>query len=509
MKKFDRGYIYSSLVSDFFATVIIFFAFFGDFFFEEESAERENVIAAIPYLVIAFFVVYFAFITYRILYYKTSGYELAETEIKCKRGVLFRKQSVLEYTRIHAVNKKQNLFHRIFGIAVLTVDSGSTNTSHQAEITVIEKNSTVDFLMAELNSAKECGRKETVEKPKEELLLSENDSLYSFTSAKKMLYTLINIASTVFFTAIFAALTILVLSVCKLMSKQDFLGTWGQYFTYAALISVGAMLLFSIVSFIGCMIYSFVGYYKFSVTKKGGNILISYGLLEKHTNSFSYDRIKAVKFSQSLVQRLLGFATVKLEVIGYTVNSGEDNKNSDIGVLVPFCKYEETREILNRILPDYVPEEKQMKSKAFFPFISWFLLFFGAFTGITLLLTGAVMLILDTPSEITLVTLLSIFGVAIIIFTVKLTSAVLSYKTNGIAISDGKITAYSGAFTKNITVLNSKNLIAAENVTTPRRKKAGITSLVMHLKTNSTSNEIKVHIQKDNVSDELEKLLVL
>jgi uncharacterized membrane protein YdbT with pleckstrin-like domain len=267
MKKFDRGYIYSSLVSDFFATVIIFFAFFGDFFFEEESAARENVIAAIPYLVIAFFVVYFAFITYRILYYKTSGYELTETEIKCKRGALFRKQSVLEYTRIHAVNKKQNLFHRIFGIAVLTVDSGSTNTSHQAEITVIEKNSTVDFLMAELNSAKECGRKETAEKPKEELLLSENDSLYSFTSAKKMLYTLINIASTVFFTAIFAALTILVLSVCKLMSKQDFLGTWGQYFMYAALITVGAMLLFSIFSFIGCMINSFVRYYKFSISK--------------------------------------------------------------------------------------------------------------------------------------------------------------------------------------------------------------------------------------------------
>ena len=55
----------------------------------------------------------------------------------------------------------------------------------------------------------------------------------------------------------------------------------------------------------------------------------------------------------------------------------------------------------------------------------------------------------------------------------------------------------------------SKNLIAAENVTTPLRKKAGITSLVMHLKTNAMSNEIKVHMQEDRLTQEIEQLLTL
>lgn len=50
----------------------------------------------------------------------------------------------------------------------------------------------------------------------------------------------------------------------------------------------------------------------------------------------------------------------------------------------------------------------------------------------------------------------------------------------------------------------ARNLIAAENVTTPLRKKAGITSLVMNLKTNALSNEIKVHIQDDKLSEEME-----
>lgn len=509
MKRFDKGYIYSSLLSDFFGSLVVAFIFLKDFFLDENT-RAEDIKAAIPFFVIGFAVVYLCFVTYRIFYYKTSGYELTDTEIKCNRGVLFRKRSVLDYRKVHAINKKQNLFHRIIGVAVLTVDSGSTNTSHQAEITIVEKEKTVDALIDELNTLKEgATRSEQTAQPKDELLLSDQDSLYSFTSGKKMLYTLINIASTAFFTALFAVPVIVVLGVCKLMLQQNFLGTWGQYFLYAFLITVGAMLLFSIFSLVGCLIHSFVGYYKFKITKRGKDIQISYGLLEKHTNTFSYDRIKAVKITQGLVQRILGFATIRLEVIGYTNTTGDDNRNADLGVLVPFCKYCEIGEILGKVLPDYVPDEKQTKSVSYFPFVSWFLLIFGIISGLVLIQTVTTMVIFDAPSIVISGITLAIIGSAIIVLLVKLLSAALAYQNSGIAVNNGKITAYYGSFTKAVTVFKTSNLIAAENVTTPLRKKAGITSLVMHLKTNALSNEIEVRMQKDALSDELEKLLIL
>ena len=198
MKRFDKGYIYSSLVSDLFCSFIAVFIFFKDFFLNEES-NPEDVRAAIPFFVIAFAVIYISLITYRILYYRASGYELTGKEIKCNRGVFFKKRSVLDYTKIHAINKRQNIFHRIFGVAILTVDSGSANTSHQAEITIFEKNTVADALLDELNSLKESGFKSEADSNIKEVLLSDKDSLYRFTSGKKMLYTLINIASTVFF----------------------------------------------------------------------------------------------------------------------------------------------------------------------------------------------------------------------------------------------------------------------------------------------------------------------
>jgi len=508
MKRFDKGFIYSGLLSDLFSSLVIVFIFLKDFFLDDES-NPEDIKAAIPFFVIGVTVVYLCFIVYRILYYKTSGYELTETEIKCNRGVLFRKRSVLDYKKIHAINKKQNLFHRIFGIAILTIDSGSTNTSHQAEITIIEKDKVADALLNELNALKEGGtRNAESTQPKDELLFSDEDSLYSFTSGKKMLYTLINIASTAFFTAVFAVLTVLVLGICKLMIRQNFLGTWGQYFLYAFLITLGAMFIFSIFSLIGCLIHSFVGYYKFKITKRGNDIQISYGLLEKHTNTFSYDRIKAVKITQGLVQRMLGFASIRLEVIGYTVDSGDDDKNAGLGVLVPFCKYDEISEILGKVLPDYVPDKKQTRSISYFSFISWFALILGIITGVVLLQATIPMLIFNVSSSVMVAVALAIVGTGAIIIVVKALSAALSYQNNGLAINNGKITAYYGGFTKNVTVFMTKNLIAAENVTTPLRQKAGITSVVMHLKTNALSNEVKVHIQQDKLAEEIEQILI-
>lgn len=506
MKRFDKGYIYSCLLSDLFNSFIVLFVFFNDLFLEE-NANAEDFTAAIPFFVIAFTVIYLCFVAYRIMYYRTSGYELTKTEIKCNRGVFFRKRSVLDYKRIHAINKKQGLIQRIFGIAVLTIDSGSANTAHQAEITIIEKSKTVDTLVSELNALKEGGVREAENGEKnEELLISDKDSLYRFTSKKKMLYTLISIATTVFFTALFGALIIVVLGICKFMLQLDFLGTLGEYFLVAVSITAGLMLLSAVFSFIGCMIHSFVGYYNFNVTRCEGNIQISYGLLQRHTNTFNYNRIKAVKITQGLVQRMLGFAAIKLEVIGYVTDT--ENDSAELGVLIPFCRYEEIDEILERVLPDYIPDKKQTSSVSFFPFISWFYLFVGVVTGIALLLTVAVMSILDAPPSVILAVALSILDAGLIALILKLASALLAYQINGIAVNNGKITVYSGGFTKSITVLLAKNLIAVENVTTPLRKRAGIASLVMHLKTNETSNEVKVHIQEENLSEELEKLLI-
>ena len=155
MKKFCKNYLYYHLVADVLAVVVYAFAFIDVLFIEDDLGEVIGVrTEAIPFFILGALAVYGLMILYQALYLRTSGYMLTESEIRVRRGVLFRKNSILEYRKMHAINKKQNIIQRLFGFAVLTIDSGSANTSGKAEILVYEKNKIVDALLAELKARK-------------------------------------------------------------------------------------------------------------------------------------------------------------------------------------------------------------------------------------------------------------------------------------------------------------------------------------------------------------------
>lgn len=49
MKRFDKGYIFSNLISDLFYSFVILFVFLDDFFLED-SANTEDIIVVTPVL---------------------------------------------------------------------------------------------------------------------------------------------------------------------------------------------------------------------------------------------------------------------------------------------------------------------------------------------------------------------------------------------------------------------------------------------------------------------------
>ena len=71
MKKFDKGYIYSSLLSDLFSSLVVVFIFLKDFFFDE-SSNPADIMAAIPFFVIGF-AVGLGFLIYAGNKYNTNG----------------------------------------------------------------------------------------------------------------------------------------------------------------------------------------------------------------------------------------------------------------------------------------------------------------------------------------------------------------------------------------------------------------------------------------------------
>ena len=148
MKKFSKKLIWYRLIINIFTSIMLGFVTFSQFLPEEDVEVSPDIIKTATIISFLVIIISYALLAlYQVLYYKNTGYQLNENEIICVRGVLFKKKSILEYKKIHAINSKQNIVEKLFGISILQIDSGSTNTAQVAEIQIIEDDNVVKDLM--------------------------------------------------------------------------------------------------------------------------------------------------------------------------------------------------------------------------------------------------------------------------------------------------------------------------------------------------------------------------
>lgn len=503
MKKFDIGYFYYSFVSSLASAFVILLAI-SNIVSDDESGVN-LLFAAIVYVV-----VYIALVIYSLLYVKTSGYEIGESELRCKRGVLFRKTSVLPYTKVHAVNKKQGLIQRIFGIAVLTVDSGATSNAFSAEITIIEKSATVDRLMAQIKQLQEGKAVVTDITEDTPQKAEEKQNLYTFTSKLKMAYSAITLCSTLFFIFVLGIAAVVLIAAAVYILRSSVYLSLGETVFGVIFLSIILLVLSAIVSFVGGAITSFFGYHDFKVFRNRDDVEVNYGLFVRHTNNFKFKRIKAIKINQGPIKKLFGFASAGLEVVGYGVGGNDNNSNNNNaapGVLLPLCKAKEIDEVIGNILPQYVPEKIENRAKSYPAFILWS--FFGVIVTFISVFAVAfcVMTILSLKTEIIIkAALLSLLVLAAVLICIAVFAA-FQYKNAGLTIGEGKITIQNGIIVKNTTVIRKRDLIAIEKITTPLRSKKGIYSYKIHFFTNALTNTVLVKNLDESLGAELEGFL--
>lgn len=509
MKKFCKNYLYYHLVADILAVVLYALAFIDELLIEDDLGAVTGVKnEAIPFFILGALGVYVLIILYQVLYLRTSGYALTENEIRVQRGVLFRKNSILEYRKMHAINKKQNIIQRFFGLAVLTVDSGSANTSKTGEIVVYEKTEIVDALLLELKARKngEVFKEESKEPSAEAFSSKRGD--FVFSSGKKMAYSLLNIATAAFAMLLICFLALLVYVSLVPVLKDILAGGVFYILVPALMIALAVLVGMSVLTFVASILQGFVGYYNFRIVKNASDLEISYGLLTRHTNTFGYNRIQGVLVRQGLIQRLFGYATLQMEVIGY--HEGGDEKNNEstaVGMLLPLCHIREVESILSSLLPAYLPLKKQISAKRYFPFISWSALFTFAVFALAALLTFSLMHLFGASVLAFSVVRLLLLLVFLIVLAAEAVGAYLSYKNAGLAISEDRVTVYSGGYQKRITTVLRRSLVAIEDVTTPLRARAGIYTVVLHIRTNEATNEIKVAMLDKTAVEMLRVLL--
>lgn len=505
MKKFSKKLIYHGIISGLlFSLVIFFYCLIG--FQPEDAFIIDSTIITIGAIAAGvFFVIY---MIYKVLFYSLSGYELKETQIICQRGVLFKKKSILDYSKINSVNKRQGLIQKLFGISFLMVDSGSTSRAHQAEIMIIEDSNIVNDLYNKLkaidkeNPVLEVNNTlSNLEANTNEVVLNkiEEENLYKFNSKSKFIYSLINSIG-----LLIGALFLVGVLFTILYLAYMFPGDSDEPITLfeVIIISVSLYAIVTIMGLLGNIVKAFIGYYNYKITKVNDTINVEYGLFVNTQNSFNLSKVKGVVITQGIFQRIFKLATIKVEVIGY-LEVSNNNNNAVIGILIPLCKLSEVNTYLEKIIPTHIPVKQQNKAKAFLPFISWNTLI--ALITTVLCLIPAVCISLAFDSTLALIISCSVAAGVFLIYEIfLLIGAAFAYHAQDITYDEENITVHNGAFIKHSTIIKKSNIIAIEDVTTSSRAKNGIYSYIIHFHTNAFSNTKKVHI----VDDKLKAILL-
>ena len=493
MKKFSKKLLWYRLIINIFTSIMLGFVTFSQFLPEEDVEVSPDIIKTATIISFLVIIISYALLAlYQVLYYKNTGYQLNENEIICVRGVLFKKKSILEYKKIHAINSKQNIIEKLFGISILQIDSGSTNTAQVAEIQIIEDDNVVKDLMriikAKQNNDEVLINKTENQKEDVELEKSNKtiESIYNFDSKRKVIYAALQVAWFVVGGGIalfFGVIAMLILLILKEMELPLFLLVLGGVLLVIVIVSI--------FSFVLGLIGSIIAYYDFKLTKNKNNIEVSYGLVTKINNTFKFDKIKAIRISQSIIQKIFGFVTVRVEVIGYTIQSDSNNNSATTGMLIPLCKKSELNTILENLLPNYIPVEKQIKSKKFIPFISYHVLFsFIVFILIQIVIT--IFLCYYGYSKLLLIVSGILWTVYLISIAIVLIERKFAQINSGLSLEGEKLCIYRGSLVQEIIVMRKQNIIGIDAKTTYFRKKKNIYSYKIHFRSNASTNTVTV-----------------
>ena len=299
------------------------------------------------------------------------------------------------------------------------------------------------------------------------------------------IYSLINLVETAIYVFIslvlVGAIVNFILSYLKVSTGYSELQNFLIVLLIVCLGAVGIGALSMIIS----VLYAFIGYYNFKIIKSENGLEISYGLLSRHTNTFKFDKICGVKITQSLTQRILGFATIRLEVIGF-LEKGSNNDEITSGMLVPLCAMSEVNSILEKILPNFTVDEKTYSAPKLAPFYMWKFLI----VSLSFLVPLAILWAINVFSmKINLIITVSLLMALLFTLLIIFADAIMNKKTSGITVKPDKVTTYSGGLYKKIYVIKKQAITAIEQKTTPLRYKNNIVSFTVHFRSNSHANE--------------------
>lgn len=274
-------------------------------------------------------------------------YWFEDNELRVEYGLFVKKKRYIPFERIQSLNYKEGIFHRVFGLVQVRVETAShTNGKAEADLTAVTKQA-AEQIESEMRKAKHLNKVQASDVEQYELHPLEQQEIHivhKMTTKSILLHATTS-----------GAIGVVLSGVAAVVSQFSELIPYEKVFNELAAFARIGVVLVVLVVFVLCIIAWLVSvlitvfnYYDFTVIKEQEKLIITRGLLEKKRVTIPLNRVQAIRIVENPLRQLFGYKTVILESAGG--GSGEKDKKF---TLFPLIKKGEEIEPLVDLFPEY------------------------------------------------------------------------------------------------------------------------------------------------------------
>jgi putative membrane protein len=291
-----------------------------------------------PAITVGIAVVLFVANAYR---WSTTRYRVTETHVELHSGVVTRKRRSLAKDRVRAVDMSADIFHRMFGLSVVTIGTGRHVADSDDELK-LESVST-----AEAEHLRQLLLRRAVDAP------VINDGTLSRFSTRWLRYAPLTVIGFVAMLVLVGGATQLARTIgVKLWETGPVRDLFDWYIREPlALTIVATAVVVLVLSMVLSVVVYAVIYWGFRLTRRDGALRVQYGLLTKRSVSIEERRLRGVKVDEPLLLRAVGGAKVTAVATGLGKKKNDDDKwQADANLLLPPAPREEASKVAAEVL---------------------------------------------------------------------------------------------------------------------------------------------------------------
>lgn len=298
---------------------------------------------------------FFAFfgwlLIWSIINWFVEKYEMNEKAFVLYRGVWNKSEQTIPLSRIQNIHSKRNVFHRLFKVTALTLETAASGEDDTIKFPVISE-SEAKVIEESVRTFKETGNisgdmEEVPSEQAEEIKQAIDRTIHYVPTKKDLLFASFTSFN---FLIIIPILFVIYRLADEFFEVDDYIakgfGTLTASWILITIIVIGLLLISTVIG----IVWTYLKYGNYELSSDDETIYIRKGIWEESQLTIQKHRVQGMEFEQTLLKRILRLTEVKLLMI--------QDEDSDVSSLYPFLPKRRAEEIVANILPDFEMQEE-------------------------------------------------------------------------------------------------------------------------------------------------------